>query len=340
MKKDIIMSYTHLTLRERCFIESNLTGNEKLSLRKIALALGRNHSSISREIEVNLDKDFGFYSGLRAHNLAIERRAASVTKVSKIDKIVDKVGNFIFEELQKRVSPEQICGRLKRVHGIRISYVTLYKFIELDKLKGGELYKNLRHGIKRYRKCRTKSKLDQTTKKKQRISQRPEIANLKQEPGHWEGDLVFGLLQQSYLLTLTDKASKYQITRYLPNKEALTVLKTIQGIVATSLLPFKTMTFDNGTEFNLFELITETTGADCYFAEPYHSWERGLNEHHNGLLRDYWPKGTDFNLITDNRIQEVNNDLNNRPRKSLNYLTPAEVMANYVIFGKLVHLQL
>lgn len=210
----------------------------------------------------------------------------------------------------------------------------------MDKLKGGELYKNLRHGIKKYRKCRTKGKLDQTTKKKKRISQRPEIANLKQDPGHWEGDLVFGLLQQSYLLTLTDKASKYQITRYLPNKEAMTVLKAIQDIVATSLLPFKTMTFDNGTEFNLFELITETTGAECYFAEPYRSWERGLNEHHNGLLRDYWPKGTDFNLITDDRIKEVNNNLNNRPRKSLNYLTPAEAMANYVIFGKLVHLQL
>ena len=142
------------------------------------------------------------------------------------------------------------------------------------------------------------------------------------------------------MLTLTDKASKFQITRYIPNKEAMTVLREMQNIVATSLLPFKTITFDNGTEFNLFELITKVTGAECYFANPYSSWERGLNEHHNGLLRDYWPKGTDFNLVADNRIKEVTNDLNNRPRKSLNYLTPAEVMANYVIFGKLVHLQL
>lgn len=334
------MNYTHLTQSERFFIESKLSGNDKLSIRKIALALGRSHSTISREVQLNIDESFGFYSGLRAHNIASERKAIKPKEPNKLDKIVEKIGNFVFEQLQKRVSPEQICGRLKRVHGIRISHVTLYKFIELDKSKGGELYKNLRHGVKKYRKSRTKGKFDQTTLKKKRISQRPEVADLKQEPGHWEADLVFGLLQQSYLLTLTDKASKFQITRYLPNKEAMTVLREMQNIAATSLLPFKTITFDNGTEFNLFELITRATGAECYFANPYSSWERGLNEHHNGLLRDYWPKGTDFNSVNKSIIKEVTNDLNNRPRKSLNYLTPAEVMANYVIFGKLVHLQL
>lgn len=333
------MSYKHITFKERQYIESMKANFPETSLRDIARKLGRAHTSISRECKKNTARDIGFYSALIADNIAKARRTAANSE-KKMTKISDKIRNFIFEQLQERTSPEQICGRLKRVEGIRISHVTLYNYIELDKLQGGKLYLNLRHGVKKYRKSRTKDNTTGFNAKKPRIAQRPESAGLKQEPGHWEIDTVFGLLQQSYLLTLTDKATKFEIIRFIPNKEALTILNVIRNIAATSLLPFKTITSDNGTEFNLYEDIAKYTGAEYFFANPYSSWERGLNEHQNGLIRDFYPKGTDFNLVHKSEFRKIENNLNNRPRKSLGFLTPAEAMFNYVTFGTLVHLQL
>lgn len=236
--------------------------------------------------------------------------------------------------LSSRTSPEQICGRLKREYGIRISTVTLYRYLNEDRNNGGKLYLNLRHGSKKYR--RKDSKYNAcTTVNKKRINERTPEADNKKDAGHWEVDTVVGVEHKSYLLTLTDKATKFEVIRKIPNKEAATVLAAIQNIVATTLLPFKTITADNGTEFAEHMAIETVTNAQFYFANPYHSWERGLNEHQNGLIRDFMPKKTDFRDIDVDMIRYVENNLNNRPRKALDFLTPAEAMFNYVNFGVL-----
>ncbi len=146
-------------------------------------------------------------------------------------------------------------------------------------------------------------------------------------------DTIFGLDQKSFLLTLTDKATKFEIIRKIPNKEAATVVAELEKIKASTLLPFKTITPDNGTEFAFHQLIEQVTGASVFFAHPYSSWERGLNEHQNGLIRDFYPKRTDFRDVSNKDVSYVEINLNNRPRKSLGFLTPAEAMFNYVTFG-------
>ena len=131
----------------------------------------------------------------------------------------------------------------------------------------------------------------------------------------------------------SDKATKFEIVRKIANKEAATVLAEMDKILAFTLLPFKTITSDNGTEFALHCSIEKITGSEFYFADPYSSWQRGLNEHQNGLIRDFYPKRTDFREVSDTDIAKVERNLNNRPRKSLGFLTPAEVMLNHVKLG-------
>jgi transposase, IS30 family len=330
-------NYTQLTRDERYYIEVRKANVIGISGRQLAREMGRSHTTINRELKRNTDPSFGFYSGLRANNLALEVRKTVVRKPFLMRTIADATKAFIIESLQEKTSPEQICGRLKLKHGIRISITTLYRYIDEDKNNGGQLYKNLMHGKKKYRRKANKDNAP-AAKNKKNISERPAVANLKQEPGHWEFDTIFGLDQKSYLLTLTDKASKFEIIRKIPNKEAATVLAAMRDIVATTLLPFKTITSDNGTEFAAHEAIAELTKAAFYFADPYSSWQRGLNEHQNGLVRVFFPKGFDFRDIDDSDVKKVENNLNNRPRKALGFLTPAEVMFNYVVHGQVVHL--
>jgi IS30 family transposase len=329
--------YTQLTKDERYYIELRKANVIGISGRQLAREMGRSHTTINRELKRNTDQSFGFYSGLRANNLAVEVRKTIVRKPLLMSTIAETTKAFIIGSLQERMSPEQICGRLKAKHGIRISVTTLYRYINEDKKSGGQLYKNLMHGKKKYRRKANKDNAP-AAKNKKNIAERPAVAELKKEPGHWEADTIFGLDQKSYLLTLTDKATKFEIIRKIPNKEAGTVLAAMRDIVATTLLPFKTITSDNGTEFAAHEAISELTEASFYFADPYSSWQRGLNEHQNGLIRVFFPKGFDFRIVDDFEVRKVENNLNNRPRKALGFLTPAEVMFEYVVHGKLVHL--
>lgn len=327
------MSYKHLTKEERYYIEQRKANVIGISLRTLGREMGRHHSTLSREIRRNTDIDYKFYSGIRAQTLAVERIQVVQNATKKMSTISDTVRMALFKLLQDRSSPEQICGRLKREFKIRISYSTLYRYIHEDKLSGGKLYLNLRHGKKKYRKKLNKENAYAVVNKK-RIEQRPAVADAKQEAGHWEIDTIFGLDQKSFLLTLSDKATKFEIVRKIANKEAATVLAEIEKIMAFTLLPFKTITSDNGTEFAEHKQMEKVTGADFYFANPYSSWERGLNEHQNGLIRDFYPKKTDFREISDEDIAKVEMNLNNRPRKALGFLTPAEAMFAYVTRGE------
>jgi IS30 family transposase len=325
------MSYTHLTKSERFYLEKRI--EQGIGISAIAKELRRHKSSLYREINRNTDKSFGFYSGLRANNLASETKQQAKHKTKSMDKLSSESMTFILGSLRNKTSPEQICGRLKRKYQVSLSVSILYNYITEDRNNGGTLYKSLRHSGKKYQSATGTNKSNIPNRIS--IHDRPEVAEQKQVPGHWEIDTIYGKDQKSYLLTLTDKATKFQIIRKIPNKEAATVYSEMQQIIATTLLPFETITSDNGTEFTLHEEISKVTGASFFFADSYSSWQRGLNEHHNGLIRDFMPKKTDFRDNPDIAFRFIENNLNNRPRKSLNYLTQAEAMTNYLMTGSM-----
>ena len=316
------MRYRHFSFEERFYIESRLAQNESQS--KIALDLNRSRSSINREIARNTDPSFGFYSANRAQTLSNDRCQTTIRKPKILSQVSDEVLDFIRQHLSERTSPEQICGRVYKEFSVEMSFQTLYRSIWQDRSEGGDLYKNLRRQGKKPKGCK---RLD-TAKigNKTCISQRPEEANNKSEIGHWEIDTVFGLHQKSFLLTLVDRCSKYTVIRKIPNKESETVRQELQDILENTLLPMKSFTSDNGGEFAGHLKLKEQTNIDFYFAHAYASWERGLNEHTNGLIRDFLPKKTDFRKIDNQKIQEIANNLNNRPRKVLDYLTPKEAL--------------
>nr|WP_282435615.1 IS30 family transposase [Piscirickettsia salmonis] len=209
-------------------------------------------------------------------------------------------------------------------HNIQVSESTIYRYIHEDREKGGELYKSLPHSGKPYKK---KVKSGDKTKIPNRvgIEQRPAIADEKTEFGHFEIDTIVGRDHKSYLLTLVDKANKMCCIRKMANKCAETVVETFRSIVASTFFDFKTITSDNGTEFAGHEDISKITDADFYFARPYRSCDRGLNEHTNGLIRRFLPKGTDFNEISDAKIAKIEHTLNARRRASLDYRAPNHV---------------
>lgn len=325
------MSYTHLTKSERFYLEKRIAQGVGISI--IAKELGRHKSSLYREKKRNTDPSFGFYSGLRANNISSETIQKAKHKVKSMSKLSSECMTFILDSLSKRTSPEQICGRLKREHQVSLSVSILYNYIAADRDNGGTLYKYLRHSGKKYKSGTGVN----TSKIPNRVSihKRPDVADEKKIPGHWEIDTIYGKDQKSYLLTLTDKATKFQLIRKIPNKEASTIYNEMEQIIATTLLPFETITSDNGTEFTLHEDISRVTGATFFFADSYSSWQRGLNEHQNGLVRDFMPKKTDFREHEAVAFRIIENNLNNRPRKSLNYLTPTEAMVNYLMTGSM-----
>ena len=204
-----------------------------------------------------------------------------------------------------------------------------YYYIWRDKQTGGKLYKLLPHRGKRYKygdstRCPIRNRID--------ISERPGIVDKKIRIGDLEGDTIVGVKggDKSCLLTLVDRVSKYTIIRKLPNKTGKSVEHAMYESYDNSLLPFMTVTYDNGPEFANHINISESLGCDIYFARRYRSCDRGLNEHTNGLIRRFYPKKTNFATVTDEQIAYVQDLLNNRPRKSLGFLTPNEVVNKYL----------
>ena len=320
------MSHKQLTPNDRYTINKlKDSGAVKAEIAKI---LGFHPSSVGREITRNTDPTFkGIYNHLVANNMLAERRIKS--KSRKLFKgITEDVEIKIIELLKLGSSPDVISKRLKMLDGTLVSKNTIYRFIQADKKRGGSLYKYLPHAGKPY-----KIKSDASASKipgRVGIEHRPAIADAKTEPGHFELDTIFGKDQASFLLTGVDKAHKTVFIRKLANKKADTVVDAFRNVVATTFYEFKTLTSDNGTEFTNHAKISEITGADFYFANPYSSWERGLNEHTNGLIRRFFPKGTDFNNVSDEDIAKVEYILNSRGRASLGYKTPNEVFLEYL----------
>lgn len=237
----------------------------------------------------------------------------------------NKMKQFICDKLKIGWSPEVICGSMKKAFNKKLSFKTLYRYIWQDKAAGGKLYKLLPHQGKRYKYGSSKRG---TITNRTDISQRPKIVEDKSRIGDLEGDTIVGVRggDKACLLTLVDRVSKFTIIRKIPNKTADAVEDAMNKCYDDTVLPFFTVTYDNGTEFANHQNIADNIGCDIYFARPYRSSDRGLNEHTNGLIRRFFPKKTDFGKVTEEEVQYVQDLLNNRPRKSLNYLTPNEVV--------------
>jgi IS30 family transposase len=238
------------------------------------------------------------------------------------------------KELIKRTSPEQISKIIAEEHMESICFSSIYRHIDADRLKNGKLYKHLRRRGKKKRNSANDYKKT-TTKDSNKISIdiKPKRSYLIMfgNAGHWEIDTIYGKNQKSFLLTLVDIASMYTIIAKLPNKEAKTVEEALDKIIKSTGIPIKSITSDNGGEFANHKKISQRYGFIWYFCHPYCSGERGLNENTNGLIRDFLPKGIDFNLHPATEIQEIQNNLNNRPRKRLGFVRPAHMFVNLMM---------
>ena len=291
-----------------------------MSQRKIALQLNVANSSISRELKRNTGNRG--YHAQQADALATKRRYIASSRPTRMTPEVIKM---IQEKLKESWSPDQISGRLK-LSGVHVSHESIYQYIWADKKQEGTLYKNLRHSGKKYNRRSSGKAGRGCIPNRIDIKERPSIVEKKTRIGDWEGDTIIGVEHQGAILTLVDRKSKYILMEKLRSKSAKEVVLAIKRCF--SKMPYKvhTITFDNGKEFSQHERISDFLTAKCYFATPYHSWERGLNEHTNGLIRQDIPKSSNLLMVPKSRVKCTENKLNNRPRKVLRYKTPKEVL--------------
>lgn len=310
------MSYKHLNPEERYYIEIEKKAGK--SLNKIAQALGRSQTTVSREILRNTGKKG--YRHKQAMRLAQERH----TKKHKAAKMTSEVKEQLNQLIKQDWSPEQIVGRLKQNGAIRLHHETIYQYILTDKRAGGDLYKHLRHQNKTYRKRYGSSHNRTGIPNRVDIDQRPEIVNQRGRIGDWEADTIIGKNHKGAIVTLDERQSKLRVAAPLHGKKALPVKETMIKLLYPLRQFVKTITFDNGKEFTFHESIAKELSCDTYFAKPYHSWERGQNENANGLLRQYFPKSMELIDVATKTVIEAVHKLNSRPRKCLNYRTPYE----------------
>ena len=307
--------YKQLTLEQRYELSAYL----KAGLRKTAIAetMKIDRSTIYREIKRNGNKRS--YSAARAQEKVVARQQDFLGK-KKLDENMLKI---IHSKLEKKWSPEQISGRCNTESVPMVSHETIYQYIWKNKSEGGTWWKQLRNSNKKYKKrYGTKDNRGQLVNRIS-IDKRPEIVNQKERTGDWEIDTIIGKNHQGAILTAAERKTNYMLMYKLSSKKA----------AATNMFaPYKekvlTITSDNGVEFAEHEQIAKKLNADYFFAHPYHSWERGLNEYQNKLIRQYIPKKTDIKTVEIADIMEIQHQINNRPRKKLNFKTPNELFFN------------
>ena len=311
----------HLTLEQRYKIEAYRNSGSSIS--EIAQFVDKDKSVISREIDRNSDQRSGTYRATLADKKAVNRHK---TKHKKRTLTAEVEANIIYY-LNKDYSPEQIVGRAKIDHLAMVSTERIYQYIWEDKRKGGLLFKHLRTKGKKYKKRGHLKDKRGLIVGRIDICERPAIVEKKCRLGDFEIDLVIGKDHKGALLTINDRSSGVLFMSKVESKEARIIqLKTIELLQDWKPL-IKTITSDNGKEFANHQTIAEALEIDYYFAKPYHSWERGANENLNGLIRQYFPKKSNFENITQQEIENVINILNNRPRKRFGYKTPNEIFA-------------
>ncbi len=320
------MPYTHITNDERDALQ--VLRSKGIDISIISRLLGRHISSVYRELERN-SGSFNIYLAEKAHKKAAKRRKLHrpkpVTGNKPLMRCVERL-------LRKEYSPDEIVGRiiLEGQHKTwHISHETIYKYIYSEVKTGNDL----RCFLRQARRTRRKRKLVKDRRgviaDRVFIDDRPKIVERKTRTGDWEGDTVEGAGKKGYVATWVERKHKYLVAYKLDHKasDALNsgASKAFRKIPDAYK---KTFTVDNGKEFARHKELSKTLKGKVYFAHPYHSWERGLNENTNGLLRQYLPKNKSFADLTQKDLAKIVNKLNNRPRKSLGYRTPREAFFN------------
>ena len=310
--------YTQLTREERYQIYAlKAAGQSKAQIAKV---ISRHKSTIGREMARNCG--LRGYRPKQADSLAVNRRQGKPTC-----RITCESWSRVDLLLLEYWSPEQISNWLRQEGKTRISPEWIYQYILRDKQASGDLYKYLRCQKQRKKRYGSPDRRGQI-KGRVSIDERPEVVNERSRIGDWEADTVIGKQGGDVLVTLVERKTRWSMIGKAPNRTA----KEIRAVIVKRLLPLashvKTLTYDNGKEFALHKDIDKELQSNGYFAHPYHSWERGLNENTNGLIRQFFPKGKDLSEVTAEEIQRVMDKLNNRPRKCLGFKTP-----NQVFFG-------
>jgi len=310
--------YTQLTQEERYQISALKKAGHNQS--EIAILLGRDKSTISRELRRN--RGLKGYRPRQAHNLALGRRDS---------KAQPRIGEQVWDQIEALIreewSPEQITGRIAMEQGVSISHEWIYQYIYADQRSGGDLYRYLRCQKvrrKRYGAYDRRGCIPNQVS----IDERPAIVDSKRRFGDWEGDTVIGKGHKGALVTLVERKSLYTVIQSVLRKTASAVRVAVVDGLAPYIDWVHTITYDNGREFADHEGMARDLDARIYFAHPYASWERGLNENTNGLIRQYFPKDRDLTTVTPTEIEQAMDKLNHRPRKSLGYRTPYEVFFN------------
>lgn len=321
------MGYTHITKEQRYKIQSWMEIG--LSQIEIAERLGKDKSSLSREIRRNKMASGRYTAGL-ADKTSRKRRKDGKRQSRKLIKD-KKLKRAVLSQLRKKKSPEQIGGKRKRDGKTYVVHETVYSYI-YDYAPNWKQYLRQNKGKYRRRHGTKDREYTREQAKKRRVDERPAIVELRTEIGHWEGDTIRGKEKTTAIATHVERVSGYAIADKLDHVTAENLKqKTVRSFARIPTKKKKTETLDNGVEFSEYELMERETGMEIFFAYPYHSWERGTNENFNGLLRQYFPKGTPFATITQKDVNKAVRELNHRPRKRLNYLTPYEVFVKGMV---------
>ena len=319
------MSYRHLSMDERNVIwRMKFLGHTHA---EIARCLGRHRATVGRELRRNAEFDGRYFPG-SAQVFANVCRRAHIRRPRTGDAALMA---HVAEKIQQRWSPQQIAGRLelsppKHLAGKAISHATIYRWMWACGERSKRFRPFLRVACKKRRKPYGKPSKRGQIAGRVSIDERPEIVDRRTRLGDWEGDCVVGKARSGHVVTNVDRTSRYTVARKVERATAASVTAALHE--AMRHLPAdrrRTQTFDNGREFAGHARIARLLGVEVYFAHPYSSWQRGTNENTNGLLRQYLPKGTDFSQLTDWQLESYIRQLNNRPRKCLNYRTPVEV---------------
>jgi len=312
------MRYKQLTLEKRYHISALIKSG--LNQKEIAKELSVDPSTISRELRRNQDRVRGYSAELA--QIKSTKKHQEKNKYSCMTKVIQE---YIRSKLKLDWSPEQIAGRLKRDKGISIVHESIYRYIYANKANGGRLYKLLRHKNKKYHKRSNQYKDRGTIIDRTMIGKRDKVVEEKSRIGDWEIDTVVGKDHKGFLVTVVDRMSKFVMIQKVLTKHAAVVTKALIDMITPVKAITHTITSDNGKEFAYHKEVSAALNTSFYFANPYHSWERGLNEHTNGLIRQYLPKKSVFTDVTKDEIIMIQNRLNHRPRKVLGYRTPYEV---------------
>lgn len=321
------MSYTHLTLTEReCLQELHEKG---YSIRKIARILGRSPSTISRELKRNFSKRRKHYRSWGAHVKYLERRKDCHRKNNLL--MYTDIYNYVFDKLHSFWSPEIIADKWNLNHNIKISFSSIYRAIRSKLFPGISPTSHLR---RRGRPYRTERKSYAKHPEKS-IHNRDNIVDKRGRFGDYEGDTIYGSVGKGYLVTAIDRKSRFLVAATCKDKSISSINAAFREAFEKASLKIKplTLTLDNGSEFNGYADIEKDLDLEIYFADVHAPWQRGSNENINGLLRFFFPRGTDFRKVTRVQLDAVLDKINNKPRKCLDLLSPIDYFNQNVALG-------